>query len=118
VRFLLAGLLVACSRRAPAPPACPPPEVIAAIHASAFYFDRGELDLASEQLDAAHAATAGRPIDAVTASLLVELDRTALQIDVESMKAHAEALRARFADWKCLDEATHARLHAALPPVR
>jgi hypothetical protein len=98
------------SRREPA--GCPPDDVIGSIHAAVFWFEHGETDRAREELARAKRAA---PRDPTAIEIIRALDDLDPSTDVTGK---TEMLRARLADWRCLDDKLHVRLHERLPPIR
>jgi hypothetical protein len=110
----------ACSP-APAPPvdervalrdqaraaACPPDDVIEALHAAIYRLERGD-PTGEREIDSLVRA----PLDGTTRDLVAQLHRAALRPDAHDA---AESLRARLADWPCLTADKHRTFHARLP---
>lgn len=103
----LAALVVLAScARAATPVPCPPDEVIGALHDAAFQLEHGA-DAAADLERAARG-----PLDATARSMLQRLQHAAMAGG--DATAVTEQIRAELADWRCLGEEQHRRLHAAL----
>jgi len=130
--FVLGGCAREADREAPAPPApaptptpapvpapasaCPPDELLGALHAAAFHLEHGTPAEARADLRAAGAIPAG---DATSLELLGALrgavDRA--EGDPAGARLVSEEVRARLADWACLGPELHRALHERLPPL-
>jgi hypothetical protein len=99
---------VAARRHAPA---CPPDDLLEAVHASAFRLEHGAPADAHAEL--AHAASLVRaPLDGKTRDFLARLAFAAA--GGGDPRDVTEQIRAEFADWPCLTDAKHQRFHQRL----
>jgi hypothetical protein len=97
---------------------CPPEAVIEDLHASAFHFQHGSVDVARSHLERAQAVVPARP-DATSAKVVARLVEISRRIDTDPKWAQSEAeyIRLAFGDWSCLTESMHHRFHGKLPAL-
>jgi len=87
-----------------AAPACPPDDVLEAIHAAAYHLEH-------DPAGGAVTLVVVAPLDDTSRSLLADLARARLDADP---RPPTEQVRVRLAAWLCLTEAKHRRFHERL----
>ena len=89
-----------------------------ALHAAAFHFQNGPVDIARERLANAGtlALTQG---DETVRGLLVALGGISEISETDPVQAYGrtEEVRLTISEWSCLTAEMHDRFHAALPPI-
>ena len=95
---------------------CPAEELLAELHATAFYLQQGANDEGRRHLARAH-VLASTPVDPVAAEVMARLDLIAARGDADPSWASTatEEVRATFATWTCLAEGMHRHFHERLP---
>ncbi len=96
---------------------CPPTEVVAALHAAAFYFQHESLEEGRLRLEEAKKRLPPKWDDAVTRGLLAQLSRTAVLDGRDERSRQAEEVRVVLSPWACLPNALHDSLHRELPEI-
>ena len=115
--LLALAIITACRRTEPT--RRPSEAVVAALHASAFYYQSGAIDAGEQRRREAHSLTPSEIPDSTTTSLLERLDRMAvLSSTADDERARlAEHPRFSLADGSCLPPALHESLHRELPAI-
>lgn len=113
------SITMAFSKKARQGSACPPEELIEALHAATFHFEHG---LSSDGRSALGRARelARETLDSTVRSTLERLSLVEQTVDRDPNRALSELewIRVAFRDWSCLPEPLHQRFHSALPPIK
>ncbi|MBX7115271.1 MAG: hypothetical protein K1X64_13160 [Myxococcaceae bacterium] len=112
IGVLAAGLL-GCQQDKPK--SCPSEAFIAAVHASAFYFEHGPVVRGVETFEQARALRAV-PVDSISEQVLARLQTLSrnVQRDGGFEGGGPEQVRLLLSEWSCLSTELHDRLHREL----
>jgi hypothetical protein len=98
--------------------ACPPEQLLRALHASSFHFQHGPVAQGRRHLAQAQELAHG-PATGALGGVLAKLSSISARIAGEPDWAHSETeqIRLFFSEWRCIPDEMHTRFHEALPPI-
>jgi hypothetical protein len=97
--------------------ACPPAELIRAIHAGSFFLQHGTKAEAKPHIDKARRELADQSGVSKAHALIGQLEKAHAASTADDVHLGAEAIRLELSRWTCLTEKLHNELHQDLPPI-